>query len=241
MLLMAFETATETAGVAIADDQGLLASATFRGRRHAESLMPAAQFLLGACGRTVRDLDAVAVDVGPGLFTGLRVGVASAKAIAYALGLRALGLTSLEVLASAVAGASPHAGGLIVPVVDARRGEVFSARYLSDPLRRVAAAQLWQPAALAHSLSRERESLVLVGDGALRYRDLFEKVDGVRLASADLASPPVGVLASLAVSRLAEGEGGGAETLAPLYLREADVRINWEERLPPRREGRIAG
>ena len=80
-------------------------------------------------GVALADLDLLGVDVGPGLFTGLRVGVGTVKALAFALGLPVATATSLEVLAHALAGSGAADGRLLVPVVDARRGEVFSARF----------------------------------------------------------------------------------------------------------------
>ncbi len=102
MLVLAIESATDAAGVALADDVGTLAEATLgRGRRHAETIAPSIKSCCETAGVTLAEVDAVVVDVGPGLFTGLRVGVGTAKALAYALGARIVAVSSLEVLAQA--------------------------------------------------------------------------------------------------------------------------------------------
>jgi len=121
MRILAIETATIEVGVAVADETGPLASVTARpGRRQAETLHPAIADVCRIAMITPAELDAIAVDIGPGLFTGLRVGVAAAKALAGALGLPVVTATSLEVLKAAC----PSGLGAVIPVIDMRRGEV---------------------------------------------------------------------------------------------------------------------
>jgi tRNA threonylcarbamoyladenosine biosynthesis protein TsaB len=134
MNLLAIETATDTVGAALVrHDGGATERVHVGGRQHAERLIPMIEEVCAAAGCPLDDVDAVAVDVGPGLFTGLRVGVATAKALAQARGLGIIGLGSLDVLADAAAGRALAAGldrvEMVVPVVDARRGEVFTAAY----------------------------------------------------------------------------------------------------------------
>ncbi|MGA2036659.1 MAG: tRNA (adenosine(37)-N6)-threonylcarbamoyltransferase complex dimerization subunit type 1 TsaB [Acidimicrobiales bacterium] len=252
MLVLAVESATELAGVALADEAGVIAVATTsRGRRHAESIVPSVALVCDRAGTSVRALDGVCVDVGPGLFTGLRVGIATAKALAFALGIPVVTATSLEVLAQALCGAGAAMGSLLVPVVDARRGEVFCARFRvtsrdagdivqvgDGDIVQVGEDLLCSPEDLVAFLSQLVEPFVLAGDGVLRYVEMLGELPGARLASAALASPPVDVLATIGVARLRAGLGLDAAKIAPRYLREADARINWEQRLPPREPSR---
>ena len=118
MLILAIETATESVGVALGGRDGVLASVTIaRGRRHGETLAPAIQFACRHAGVELPDLDAVAVDIGPGLFTGMRVGIATAKALAMALDIPVVPVTSLESLAESAR--SHH--GRCHPASSARR------------------------------------------------------------------------------------------------------------------------
>jgi tRNA threonylcarbamoyl adenosine modification protein YeaZ len=138
VILLAVESATDTVGVAVVRDDGGSAELTHvGGRAHAEKLAPTIEEVCALTGCRVNDVDAIAVDVGPGLFTGLRVGVATAKALAQALGIGVLGVGSLDILAAAAWERSGGAAGPVVAVVDARRGEVFAAAYrferLADP------------------------------------------------------------------------------------------------------------
>jgi tRNA threonylcarbamoyladenosine biosynthesis protein TsaB len=233
MMVLAVESATELAGVALADEDGVLATATVsRGRHHAESIAPAIDFVCRRAGVGLSALDAVAVDVGPGLFTGLRVGVGTARALAFALRRPLVGVGSLEVLANAVAASGVRHGTLVVPVVDARRGEVFAAR-----LRASVGGVAWEgvevrrsPDALAGELGGLDEPFVLAGNGARRYRSTLGAVPGAVVAGDVLDFPAPGVLATVAVVKLAAGETQDVASVLPRYLRDADTRINWETR-----------
>ena len=252
MLVLAVESATNAAGVALADEDGVIVHATLsRGRRHAETIAPAIDYCCTTAGIVLAQVDALVVDVGPGLFTGLRVGVGTAKALAYALARPVVALPSLDVLARA-ATVAPGAARAdvdsqdisrvrIVPVLDARRGEVVSAEF-RDPggsasgLERSGAEQLQTPEALAERLAERAQSddldLVLVGDGAIRYEAILRAVPKVRFAADWLASPPVAVLATMGVESAIRGEFQDPLGLSPRYVRQADARINWEKRAP---------
>jgi len=243
VVILALESATDQAAVAVADESGVLASAVVaRGRRHGESIAPAVQFVCARAGVSLSAVDAVAVDVGPGLFTGLRVGVATAKGIAFALGVPVVALTSLEVLAHGATGmVAPGPDDLVVPVVDARRGQLFWAPFAAAPeVVRTGDERLSDPAELADELGRLAKSIgdagrcLCLGDGARRYADVLGALPGVAVAGPRWAHPDVAVLAELGQTRLARGHGVPAEAVAAHYLREADVRINWERRTAAR-------
>jgi tRNA threonylcarbamoyladenosine biosynthesis protein TsaB len=220
MKILAIETATTAVGCALWADGAPLASFVLVApQRHSEVLMPAIDDLCRYAAVPVSGLDGVAVDVGPGLFTGLRVGLATARAIATARNIPAAGVTSLEALAH------PHRRrpGLLVAVVDARRGEVFSAIYAggSEVLEDRRAARLSSPEDLAAELAALGERPLAVGDGAWRYRELL--VAGAEVAGPADASPSPLVVAEIGSARLTRS------LPEPLYLRQADVRIGWEE------------
>ena len=167
MNIVAIETATETVGVAVRTDGGAQAGFTLSGRRrHVETLAPAMAHLFAQVEMAATDLHVVAVDVGPGLFTGLRVGVAAAKGLAQALGIGVLGLTSLDILTRAAAQLGHE--GYVLSAVDARRGEVFaSVRELRggrDSAEDVIAAGLFTPQELARAVS-ELGGVPIVGGG----------------------------------------------------------------------------
>ena len=130
MLILGIESSTAQVGCAVGGHEGVLASAhSARGRRHAESLAPQIDFVRRQARIELNEISVVAVDLGPGLYTGLRVGIASGMAMAHALGVPMIGVASLDLLAWPVR----YSRRLIVAVLDARRGEIFHAMYRQVP------------------------------------------------------------------------------------------------------------
>jgi tRNA threonylcarbamoyladenosine biosynthesis protein TsaB len=206
---------------------------TARGRRHAEILTPAIAFVCEQSGVAVSEIGAVAVDVGPGLFTGLRVGIATGKAMAQALRVPMVGLTSLDLLAYP----ARFSRRLVAAVVDARRGEVFYALYRQVPggVQRITEPAVATAEQLAVELETRREPAILVGDGALRYAQTFAGLSHVEPASVGMAHPSAAALVELAQPRVQREEFVQPWELEPLYLRQADVDSAWDRRLVPHR------
>lgn len=230
MLILGIETATAQVGCAIGGHEGVLALfESARGRRHAETLTPAIEFTCRTAEIDLEEISVVAVDVGPGLFTGLRVGMATAKAIAHALRVPMIGISSLDLLAFPLR----HATRLIVTVVDARRGEVFYAFYRQSPggVQRLGGPRVGTPEDLQAELFSLPDETVLVGDGALRYRDrLADGVRGLEFAEQWLAHPSAAPLVQLAHARALREDWVNPAELAPMYLRKPDAEINWSTR-----------
>lgn len=214
MLLLALDTATPAITVALhdADDGRTLASSDQNdARHHGELLLPAVDRVLREAGCGLRDVSAIVVGVGPGPYTGLRVGLATAESFAAALGIPVHGLCTLDGIA--------YASGLDSPFVvatDARRKEVYWARY-ADCRTRVGEPAVDRPAEIADQLA----GVPAVGAGALLYADSFP---GVRR---DLpAEQSAAALARLAAEKLARGRADD-EFLPPrpLYLRRPDAQV----------------
>jgi tRNA threonylcarbamoyladenosine biosynthesis protein TsaB len=244
--LLSIETATPCVASALWSDDGLVASfALAGGQRHAEVLVPGVDELCRRAGWSVEDLEGVAVDIGPGLFTGLRVGLATANTIATARDIPAAGVTSLEALAYP----HRHRSGPLAAVVDARRGEVYWALYESEKggggtssaLRELRPAAVASPEVVAGELAglneRLGETVVALGDGAWRYRELFRDAGTAVAGLGDRWPSPLAV-AELGHHRIRESLShlGPRSLPEPLYLRQADVRIGWEEI-----SGRVSG
>ncbi len=205
-------------------------------RRHVETLVPALHDVLLQLELEVRDVDLVAVDLGPGLFTGLRVGVAAAKALAQALGIGIIGLSSLDILTRA-AHQQGHSGYLLA-AVDARRGEVFaSVRVLRDDppeAQDVIAPGLFAPKELAEALLElGGDPIVGVGDGVQRYAETLGHVPGVACLMDAPGFPPPLTLADRAAELVEDGAPAlDPQLVVPLYMREADAKSNFERVTP---------
>jgi len=229
MLVLGIESATHQVGVAIGGHEGVLASVhSAKDRRHAEMLTPQIEFACTQARVDLADIGVVAVDIGPGLFTGLRVGVASAKVVAQALGVPMIGITSLDLVAFPVR----HSPRLIASCLDARRSEVFNALYRAVPggIQRITPPGVTTPEEVASELETHDDDVLIVGDGGQRYADAFASVHGAEFAGDDLAYPSARSLVELAHPRALREEFVTVNEIEPLYLRQPDAEINWTSR-----------
>lgn len=227
MLILGIDTATEQISVALGGHEGVIARfEVARGRRHAEILTPAIEFVCAQADIGLEELGVIAVDVGPGLFTGMRVGLAAAKAMAFGLRVPMIGISSLDLLAF------PHrrSDRVIVPVIDARKGEVFSAMYRQVPggLQQVAPPAVGSIDDLVADLLARNQDVLCVGGGAHRYRDAI--LDGFHCEIADDKHPSAAPLVQLAHAQALREEWVSPADIAPIYLRAPDAQINWATR-----------
>lgn len=230
MILLAMDTSTSAITVAVHDGAQVLAErSVVDARAHTEQLAPLIASVLVAAGLTPADVTDVAVGVGPGPFTGLRVGLVTARTFAYALGVPCHGVVSLDALAhEAVASGSVSGAGEFVVATDARRKEVYLARYAvagSRPQR------LTDPVViLPGDIDEETRGLPAAGRGPMLYPDVLTR-----------GAPPLdvsaGALAEVALQQLAEGIEVGLDAL---YLRRPDAQpsAGTKSTLLPPREGR---
>jgi tRNA threonylcarbamoyladenosine biosynthesis protein TsaB len=211
MLILGLTSSTAAVGVALARDGELLSVRQRRtDRRHAEELTPMLTEVLAEGAVSVGELDRIAVDVGPGRFTGMRVGLATARALAFAVDCPVVGVTSLELLAASMSKRP------VVAIIDARRKEVFQQVFLEDGGGAV--ARVGSPADLIGDVP---EGATLVGDGADRYHELYGSAVHVGV------DPSAAVLVRLAADRPAMP----GHRIEPMYLRDPDVQINIKTRL----------
>ena len=222
MYVLAIDTATPTVSAAIGRAGRTLAETRIvANRSHAERLTPALEGLRRAAGIEWADLSVVACGIGPGLFTGLRVGVTAAKTMAFALGVPTIGVSSLDLVAWPVR----HTAKRIVSVIDARRGEVFWAMYAPVPggLERVTDEQVARPEQLVAELVTHDEPVLLVGGGAVVYRDALGEYEHGEIAGPGFDAPCVRSLVELASVRFEREEFVTPLELEPVYGRGADT------------------
>lgn len=229
MLILGIETATEQVSVAIGGHEGVLGLfEVCRGRRHAETLTPAIEFLCRQADIELAEIGLIAVDVGPGLFTGMRVGLAAGKALAQALRVPMIGMVSLDLLAFPLR----HGDRTIAAVIDARKGEVFYSFYRPVPggVQRVAEPRCGKVEDLIADVMARNEDVLFVGDGALRYRDEIGADLRGEFAEQFLSRPSAAPLVQLAHARALREEWVNPWEIQPLYLRAPDAQINWATR-----------
>lgn len=234
MLILGIETSTPHSSVCLASNDTILASAGVgRRQRHGEFVVPAIEFCLAQAGVAVADVTGVAVGIGPGLYTGLRVGIVTARTFAAARRLPTVGLCGLDVLAFQVR----HVRRPICAAVDARRGELFWAFYRCIPggVQRATELRTGSPQRLAGEIEASGEECLVVGDGGHRYADVLTGDGRAQVAGLGAAFPDAGHLVEIAIPRFEREETIRPAELEPLYLRAADAKIGWEAR------GRVRG
>jgi tRNA threonylcarbamoyladenosine biosynthesis protein TsaB len=229
MLLLALDTSTPRVAVAIGEDGRLRGEVRLTGRRrHAEQLAPAIAYLCDQTQVRLDQLAAIAVGHGPGLFTGLRVGVTTAKVMAQALRIPVVPIASLDLVAYPLR----HAGRLVAAVLDARRGEVYHAQYRPVPggVQRTTDYTVGPAAELVADLAATGDEVLLAGDGIEPNLAEFASLDRAEQAGPEFDSPSATALVELATGRVEREEFTSPWEVRPLYLRASDAELAWEGR-----------
>jgi tRNA threonylcarbamoyladenosine biosynthesis protein TsaB len=229
VIVLGIETSTPQTSLAIGNEREVLASLSIAGKARQESVIPTLRQLLTWSGIDLHHVGGVAVGVGPGLFTGLCVGVETAKTLAQVLTIPIVSITSLDALAYAVR----YTPRRIAAVIDARRGEVFAAVYRSVPggVVRETDHLVLKPDHLVAELEAVAGEVLCVGNGAILYRREIEDLGSrVEFASPAVAHPDAAAMVELAIPRFLREEFDRVFDVVPLYLRKSDAEIAWDQR-----------
>ena len=236
MLTLAFETSAKAASVALLQADKLLGeSYQNTGLTHSQTLMVMAQDLLKTCGYTPQQVEAVAVAAGPGSFTGVRIGVAAAKGFAWGGELPCYGVSTLEAMALNLGAWE----GLVVPVMDARRSQVYTATFRANAgkLTRLTEDRAISLAELGEELKNSEESVFLVGDGSiLCYNTLQKQVASLILPPEHRIHQRAAGVGLAAAEMIRQGLPGTAADLTPNYLRLSQAERERAERNNKERE-----
>ena len=230
MSILAIDTASSVSSVAVASEGKLQAEVTVEaGRTHSETLLSHIEGALSFAGVERSALTGVAVSIGPGSFTGLRIGLATAKAIAYGLGIPLVGVSTLAALALAVPVPDVHT----LALMDAQKGNAYAGLYewrdgSLHEVRPVRVAPLAEAIAEAADMGKP---VLLTGELAVKKRARLGNLpDNVTLAPAHLLTARASHVAWLGIARLAAGERDDPMTLEPFYIRRSEAEVLWEKR-----------
>ena len=223
MKILALETSAKAVSAAVSEDGKILCSGyQDTGLTHSRTLMPIVEHILKNTGLTVADMDAIAVAAGPGSFTGIRIGVAAAKGLAFAADKPAVGVSTLAAMARNVA----FCDGLVICAMDARRQQVYNALFEAKDgqLTRLTPDRAIALEELAEELRSDPRPKTVVGDGAkLCLAHLTAAGIPCRLAPAHLVMQNAMSVALEAEAMAAKGKLVSAEALEPVYLRPAQA------------------
>ena len=223
MLILGIETATWLGSVALVTESEVIAEYTLNIRRtHSERLMGMIARLLSDTDVALRDLDGIAVSIGPGSFTGLRIGLSTAKGLCFANTLPLTIVPTLEAMASRVC----FARYPVCPLLDARKQEVYAGIYdISEGPPKAVLAPC--TISIEHLLARISRPTIFSGDGSTIFRDpIREKLgDHAFFVPSDAAHPDAAAVARLGLSAFRKGEHAELSGLEPIYLRRSEAEI----------------
>ena len=224
MKILALDTATASCSVAITDDRCVYAELTTRkNQTHSKHLMQMIDSVLESAGLQLGDLGGFAVTIGPGSFTGLRIGISTIKGLALATDKPVIGISSLETLAWQCA----HENLLISPLLDARKAEIYGAtyRFIENRLVEQTPATASAPEAFIRDI---KEPCMFVGCGAQLYRQTIEKIMGPKahFMPDDQNLIKASSIAFLSIDRFKASDTDGAADLIPQYIRKSDAELS---------------
>ncbi|MGI6679319.1 MAG: tRNA (adenosine(37)-N6)-threonylcarbamoyltransferase complex dimerization subunit type 1 TsaB [Dehalobacterium sp.] len=228
MKILGIDAATKACGVAIVDEQGVLAENWLNiGKTHSQRLLPLLDSLLKNSGITWTDIQGIAVTVGPGSFTGLRIGLATVQGLAQVLKLPVVGVVSLDALVENLPGV-PH---FLCPMLDARKNEVYTAlyRYEAGRMTRLSPYQAVAPEKLVLELMDLGEKVTFLGEGAPVYQEMI--IDRMKERAA-FAPPSHNLLrgaqvALIGLQKFQRGLGSNLFEIKPFYLRPSEAEVKW--------------
>ncbi len=225
MRILAADTSGSSLSVALVEDRVIKAEISYDSRTtHGKLLLSFIDKLLDMVGCTLQDLDGFAVIRGPGSFTGLRIGISTIKGLADVVGKPALGISSLDALAFQLS----HSNKTILPMIDARRGEVYHACYTFNEgiLMRKTPESVSSPAHVAECV---QDPAVILGSGAAVYGHAFMTLqkDLIYDGGIGLNSVRAGMCGILAWDELKKEKPGESYKIKPSYIRKSDAEINF--------------
>lgn len=237
MLILAVETSTNTASLGLLQTRGEEKSCSQQEKvlgeltlnlsgNHSATLMPAIDLLLKEANLDIRHVEGIALAIGPGSFTGLRIGASTVKGLAYALRIPVVGVSTLDALAQNLC----YASTLICPVLDARKKEVYAAIYRGDGsgcLEKLSPDMVIAPAELKEHL---KEKVIFLGNAVKVYGAIWQNLFGSQalFAPPEFSYPRAIHVGRLSLPKFQRGETLNLFSFTPLYLRRSEAEINWE-------------
>lgn len=230
MPILAIDTATMVSSVAVANEKKLLAELTVQTRlTHSETLLPHIEQVLEMAGIAKDELTAVAVSLGPGSFTGLRIGLGAAKAIAYGLQIPIIGIPTTEALAWHY----PVPGVRVVPFIDAQKGNVYSGVYQweNGTVVEVKPIQVYTLTEAMELCGQQETAVMAVGDMvAKKLAGRDDLPTNLQVPPQHMVMPRAASVAMAGLQRLAAGQVDNVMDLEPIYIRRSEAEVLWEKR-----------
>jgi len=227
MKILALDTSGKAGSLALMDKDRLIFESILNlDKTHSETLLPTLEFMLGTAGVEIGEIGLIALTVGPGSFTGIRLGVSTVKGLSFAHRIPVVGVSALRAMASNF----PYSPFRIKPVSDARMGEVYTSdfKWLNDGIKRLSEDSALSPEAMLESID---EKTVFVGDGMERYGPLIkEKLGDIAvMAGPGFSNIRASLVAETGLRKYKEGKVLDLFSFTPVYLRKSQAEINFKK------------
>ncbi|MBE7054045.1 MAG: tRNA (adenosine(37)-N6)-threonylcarbamoyltransferase complex dimerization subunit type 1 TsaB [Ruminococcaceae bacterium] len=226
MNILAIDTSSQNATVALLSEERLIGEFTINNKKtHSQIIMPLIDDMISKSGLDIKDIDVFACGVGPGSFTGLRIGIATAKALAQAVNKKVVGVSSLSVLANSIS----FSEKLVCPIIDARRNDVYNALYKDGKCIKE------DRAINIEDLIKELNGneTVFVGDGIIPHKDLIisKMGDKAYFAPQSIMMAKASAVAQIALERALNNSFDDIYNLEPVYLRSSQAEREYNNRV----------
>ena len=234
MYILGIDTATRVAGVAVVNEERLIVEKFLNNQKtHSQNLLPMIKQAIEEAGLKPEDLGGIAVTMGPGSFTGLRIGMAAAKSLAQVLNIPLIGISTMETIAYNIVGLP----GFICPILDAQKSEVYSAIYYTrdDELTLMEGPYALTIHELVEKFKRHSREVTFLGDAVPVYVNQLSQEMGPKahFASKINSLPRAAAVAELGFKRIAQGEADDPINLVPAYIRLSEAEATWAQKHCP--------
>jgi tRNA threonylcarbamoyladenosine biosynthesis protein TsaB len=229
--ILGIDTSTKFCNLGLIENENILIEYTINGlkKKHSSILVPAIKNLFKTIDLKIEEINGIAVSMGPGSFTGLRIGLCVAKGLCYARSLPLLGIPTLDAMAFPFK-EIPY---LICPILESKKDEIYDVVFRGGvSLHKVMDYKCEDIQSLLFRLSSLKEKIIFSGDGIKKYRDIIKEKIGkdALFIDSQLNLPVATSIAFLGLNKLKQGEKDNISTLSPFYLRKSEAEIIWEKK-----------
>ncbi|MEG0180616.1 MAG: tRNA (adenosine(37)-N6)-threonylcarbamoyltransferase complex dimerization subunit type 1 TsaB [Peptostreptococcaceae bacterium] len=238
MKILGIDTSTMAANVAVLEDDKLICEYSVNTKKtHSQKLMPMMESMLNLSDIDITEIDAIGICVGPGSFTGLRIGMATAKAMAHVNNLPIIGVNSLEILGENMNLCSKK----ICSILDAQRNQVYTAKYIleDNKIKEVEEVSIAQIDNLLQELEATKEEWVIIGEAVYKYKDKIENISNITMSSPVNNITKASSLCTIARNKMMENKDiHNCYDINPMYIRKSQAEEQYEEKQKRLRDGK---
>ncbi|GAA3645096.1 tRNA (adenosine(37)-N6)-threonylcarbamoyltransferase complex dimerization subunit type 1 TsaB [Asaccharospora irregularis] len=238
MRILGIDTSTMAASVAVIEDNQLVCEYTINTKKtHSQKLMPMIENMLKESDLNINDIDLIGICVGPGSFTGLRIGMATAKAIAHVNNIPIVGVTSLEMLAANMNLCDKK----ICSILDAQRNQVYTAKfeYIGNRLVQINDTDVLEIDKLINEISSSEDDYILIGEAVYKYEEKLKDIENISIPSPSHNVTKASSLCSIALEKYNQGENiESCYTINPMYIRKSQAEVQYDEKMKRLNDGK---